>query len=226
MAATAASEKVLKKLATSLGALTAAIEMDVDRTDDDRKFFAAEQVSLQAAFDKVVAADAALTRHWLLVSLARQAAIVVGDMVLDRGVRAAKSRMRLELKNSALPEGADHVFPSDITEITDAERRVEPALVMEVAGRFDQVPDFAGKATTQADLVARAKRQSGAFEARDAGEAAEAKLEGALERAVAEGEDEALRFRKRMEERFLRDSKYVAGFFLEAPRKKKPSDEG
>ena len=34
-------------------------------------------------------------------------------------MRTAKARMKLELKGTSMPDGADHVFPSDISEITD-----------------------------------------------------------------------------------------------------------
>jgi hypothetical protein len=225
MAATAASERSLKDLATSIGALTAAVDLDVDRSDDDRKFFLAERASLQTAFDDAFNADAAVTKHDLLVKLPLQARTIVGDHVLDRGARGAKAGMRLALKNSAMVGGEDHVFPADITDITDAERRIEPKLVLQVAAKFDQVPDYNGKAAIKLDLEGRANRQAQAFTDRDAGEVTETALDGVLLRAVTKAEDALLRFEKRMQERFLRDAKYVASFFTEKPsRKKKPAD--
>jgi hypothetical protein len=226
MGATAASEKTLKELATTLGAFTAAIEMDVDRSDDDRLFFTNERALVQASFTKLFDADQAVTKHLLLVKMPRQATVVVGDIVLDRGARSSKSRMRLELKNSTMSGGEDHVFPSDISEITDAERRVEPHLVLTAVAKFDQVPDFAGKANVKADLEGRATRQQDAFKQRDAGEVIEETLDGALDRAVAEG-DEALFVReKNLAARFPRDAKFVASFFMEKPsRKKKKAQE-
>lgn len=226
MGATAASERVLGELATSIGALTAAIEMDVDRTDEDRAMFTSERTTLQTHFDKVYAADQAVTRHLLLVKMPQQAAVIVGDHVLDRGVRAGKARMRLELKTSAMPGGEDHVFPSDISEITDAERRVEPNLVLKAVAKFDQVPEFNGKAQVKADLEGRANRQQEAFKQRDAGDTAADALEGALDRAVTEGEEALFVFEKHLEARFPRDGKYVASFFMEKPsRKKKKAPE-
>ncbi len=122
----ATSRTMLRALGHSLGSLDAAIDLDVDRTDEERAFFSTEKAALQPIFDDVFAADQALTKHLLLVSEAHQARVELGNAVLDRGVRASKTRMRLELKNTSMPAGVDEVFPSDISEIVDAERRVEP----------------------------------------------------------------------------------------------------
>jgi hypothetical protein len=221
MSATAASGRILSELSTTVGGLAAAIEMDIDRTNEDRAFFTNQRATLQACFDKVFEADQAVTKHLLLVHVPRQAAIVVGDNVLDRGVRAAKARMRLELKTSAMPGGEDHVFPSDISEITDAERRVEPNLVLGAVAKFDQVPDFNGKAGVKTDLEKRVGRQQMAFQQRDAGETAAEALDGALDRAVAEGDEALFVCERHLEARFPRDAKYVASFFLEKPSRKK-----
>lgn len=221
MAATAASERTLKSLSITIGALTAAIEMDVDRNDADRVFFAEERAALQSHFEKIFEADQAVTKHLYLVKAPRQAAIVLGDHVLDRGVRSGKARMRLELKNSTLPGGEDHVFPSDISEITDAERHVEPGLVLKAVGKFDLVPDFTGKATVAADLTGRATRQAEAFKKREESEIVEEKLDGVLEQAVADGEDALVIGEAHLSARFPRDAKYVASFFAEKPARKK-----
>ena len=226
MSAKADSERVLRELATGIGALTAAIDMDIDRTDADRAMFTAERLTLQTHFDKVHTKDYALTQHWLLVKMPKQAAVVVGDQVLDRGVRAGKARMRLELKASGTPGGEDHVFPSDISEITDAERRVEPKLVLGAVAKFDQVPDFNGKAQIKTDLLDRANRQQDAFSQRDAAETTEETLESALTLAITQADEALFVFEKHLEARFPRDSKYVASFFLEKrARKKKNTQE-
>ncbi len=141
----APSATMLRALAHTLSGLDAAIALDVDRTSEDRAFFTAEKATLQPIFDEVFAADQALTKHLLLKAEAHQARVELGDAVLDRGVRTAKARMKLELKNTSMPAGADEVFPSDISEIVDAERRVEPGLVLKVLTRFSAVPDFPGR---------------------------------------------------------------------------------
>lgn len=218
----ATSETTLRALSTTLGSHAAAAELDVDRSDEDRAFFLIEKAALQSIFDDVFAADQALTKHLLLTTQGLQARVVIGDAVLDRGVRGAKARMRLELKTSSMPDGADHVFPSDISDIVDAERRVEPGLVLQVAARFPQVPDFPGKAALESDLTGRAKRQNDNFSARDAGEVTEHAYEGRLAQAIARASDALYTLEKRLLERFPRDKVYVRAFFLDvAPAKKK-----
>jgi hypothetical protein len=162
----------------------------------------------------------------LLVTEAHQARVVVGDTVLDRGVRTSKARMKVELKNSSMPDGADHAFPSDISEIIDAERRVEPMLVLQVTARFAAVPDFPGKAAMKTDLEARANRQNQNFTARDAAEVNEAALDSAVTQAITTGSDALYRLEKRLLDRFPREKVYVRAFFLDVapPRKKAPKN--
>lgn len=218
----ATSETALRALATTLGSLAAAAELDVDRSDDDRLFFFTEKAALQPIFDDLFAADQSLTKHLLLTTQGLQSRVVVGDAVLDRGVRAAKARMKLELKTSSMPDGADHVFPADISDIVDAERRVEPGLVLQVAARFPQVPDFAGKAALETDLTGRAKRQNDNFSARDAGEVTEHAIDGRLTQSIARASDALYTLEKRLLDRFPRDKVYVRAFFLDvAPARKK-----
>lgn len=218
----ATAETTLRALSTSIGCLDAASELDVDRSGEDRSFFLVEKAALQSIFDDVFAADQSLTKHLLLITQGLQARVVIGDAVLDRGVRAAKARMKLELKTSSMPDGADHVFPSDISDIVDAERRVEPGLVLQVAARFPQVPDFPGKAALETDLTGRAMRQNNNFTGRDAGEVAEHAIDGRLTQAIARASNALYTLEKRLLDRFPRDKVYVRAFFLDvAPARKK-----
>ena len=220
------AETMLRALSHSLGALDAASELDVDRSDADRSFFLTEKAALQSSFDETFAADQSLSRHLLLTTQKLQARVLVGDAVLDRGVRSAKARSKLELKTSSMPDGADHVFPSDISDIVDAERRVEPGLVLQVVARFPQVPDFPGKAALEADLTGRAKRQTDNFTGRDAGEVDEHTLDGILTQGIVRASDALYRLEKRLLERFPRDKVYVRAFFLDvAPARKKRAEE-
>jgi len=217
---------MLRALSHSLGALEAAAELDVDRSAEDHAFFAAEKATLQTSFDEVFASDLSLTRHLLLTTQRLQARVLLGDAVLDRGVRAAKARMKLELKTSSMAEGADHVFPADISDIVDAERRVEPGLVLQVIGRFPQVPDFPGKTVLEGDLQGRAGRQSENFTNRDAGEVDEHALDGVLTQGIVRASDALYRLEKRLLERFPRDKVYVRAFFLDvAPARKKRAED-
>ncbi len=223
----ATSETMLRSLSYSIGALEAAAELDVDRTPDDTTFFVKERDILHPLFDTLFAADQALSKHLFLTTQPLQSRVILGDAVLDRGVRAAKARMKIELKGTTTPDGADHVFPSDISDITDAERRVEPTLVQQVIARFPQVPDFPGKDAMQKDLDGRATRQTQSFAKRDAGEVAEFSLDGAVDKANADGSDALYRLEKRLLERFPRDKVYVRAFFLDvAPPRKKAAPAG
>lgn len=216
----------LKAVAHSLGALDAAAELDKDRSADDRAFFAAEKAALDPFFDGLHAGQQALDKHWYLVSERLQARVELGDVVLDRGVRGGKARMKLELKAAGMADGADQVFPEDIDDIVDAERRVEPGLVLKVVERFPKVPDFPGKAALEADLKARATAQNTSFAERDAGEIAEAKLQAALETAVAGASGALYGLEKRLLGRFQREKRYVRAFFLDvAPVRKKAADK-
>lgn len=216
------ADTMLDATATTLGALSAASELDVDRSDEDRAFFAAERDALLAHYNAVNNADQALRAHLHLIQKARQVAVIIGDRVLDRGVRAGKQRMKLELKNTA-PDAVDHVFPTDINDIVGAEMRVEPQLVLEATGKFSQVPDFNGKDALKADLEGRANRQTLGFKARSDAEVAEAGLWGAVDKAVASASNALYGLEKRLLERFPRDKQYVSAFFMDVapPRKKK-----
>ena len=210
-------QTMVDALSHTIGALDAAIEMDVDRTDQDRAFFAAQKTEIEALFDDLVTKKQSLERHVLLVGGRLQSRIEIGDAVLDRGVRAGKQRSKLELETKDL----DHVFPADISDIVDAERRVEPELVKKLVGRLEQVPDFQGKAAIAADLQGRAERQGKAFTDRDAAGRVEDSLEGLVKRAVAAGSDGLYRIEKRLLERFPREKVYIRAFFMDVKPSKR-----
>ena len=154
----------------------------------------------------------------------------MGDAVLDRGVSNAKAKMKVELKGSKMPEGADHVFGSDVTEITRAERVKEPGIVLKAVAKFDDVPAFGGKPEMAADLTGRATRQQQAFGDRDASAILGAKLDSAVTVAVKEGADALYGLEKRLLDRFKREVAYVKAFFLNVapskPKKDDPKPEG
>lgn len=210
-----------KALTYTIAALVAAAELDGDRSADDRAFFQREHDALTPVFHRVSTTAAAVETHTLTVGMRAQVRVVVGDAVLDRGVRDAKARMKLELKNSAMPGGADHVFPSDVRDLTEAEARNEPALVLQVAQRFAQVPEYHQKSEQRQMLEERARKQKENLDARDAADLAEATLKGAQRLAIRDGADALYRLEKRMLERFPREAKYVREFFYDtAPVRK------
>jgi hypothetical protein len=218
---------MLDALSVSIAALNAAIKLDVDRTDADRTFFGTERDGLQTCFDAVFAANQALVSHDYLETRGKQACVDIGDAVLDRGVRKGKARMKVELKDSAMPQGADLVFGVDLNELVQAERAEEPKLVLEAVAKFGQVPDFTGKPEMAKDLTTRASRQKDCFADRDTAALARVPLQGAVDKAVGDAATALYRLEKRLSDRFPKQVVYVKAFFLDVapPRKKKPEGE-
>ena len=152
--------------------------------------------------------------------------MVIGDATLDRGVSRAKAKMKVELKGTKTPDGADHVFGRDITDIINAPRAEEPGIVLQAVARFDDVPAFAGKPEMAADLTGRATKQKQSFADRDDAAVTEAKLDSALTKAIEAGADALYGLEKRLLTRFPRDTKRVRAFFLDvAPSKPKKNTQ-
>lgn len=216
---------MLKALAYTSNAFDAAISLDVDRSDDDRAFFTAEKATIDALFDEIESIHRNVMLHLYRVQQKFQARIELGDSVLDRGIRAGKRRMGLELQHIDA-DAANRAFHTDISEIVDAERHVEPGLALECVDRFKTVPDFPGKAALAADIQGRAERQAQNFVDRNAASRAEADLDATLEHAIGRASDALYRSEKRLLDRFPRDKVYVRSFFYDVtPTRKKKSEE-
>lgn len=98
---------VMKKaLGFTLAMQDAAVDRDVDMSAEKKARLQGEHDALAPLFGKVSDAAKALDDYQLVESTKYQARIVVGDRVLDRGVRDGKSRTRTDLKNSTMPGGA------------------------------------------------------------------------------------------------------------------------
>lgn len=225
------AETMRTALAFSMASLAAAGVIDIDRSDEDRTFFTAERDVLNGHFQTVTAAHQAADSHNLLVTQVVQARVEVGDVVLDRGVSKGKARMKVELRESEMVNGADHVFGNDVSDITSAERAKEPALVLQAVAKFPQVPAFAGKDLIAADLTTRADNQKKNFADREIATTKALTLAGAEDLAIAAASDALYKLEKRLLERFPRQTIYVKAFFYDvAPNRKKrettPSPEG
>lgn len=208
---------MLRALALSINALDAAINLDMDRTADDKAFFQAEKSILEKNFDDVANAEREVSLHELRERQKHQARIVVGDAVLDRGVRAGKKRVTLETNL----ENADKLFGADISEIVDAERHVEPKLVLQCIDQLAKTPDFNGKAALIADLTTRVSNQVKNFADRESAERTEADLDSTLGDAISVAADALYGLEKRLWDRFPRDKVYVRAFFLDVGSKRK-----
>ncbi|MBI2569330.1 MAG: hypothetical protein HYV63_20120 [Candidatus Schekmanbacteria bacterium] len=221
------SATMTRALAHAMHALEAARAMDKDLSQEQRDAMGADHDALAVHLEKVAQAEAALERFRVVDGARLQARVTVGDGALDRGVRAAKARMRLELQRTALPQGADRVFGEQIAELIHSELRLEPTRVLEAVARFADVPEFPGKAEMLADLRDRAERQQAALAERDAGEVTEAGLRSALVHAVADASLALYQLEKRLLERFPRQRSYVRLFFAAAERSgERPASSG
>lgn len=211
---------MLRALAHTSNALDAAITLDIDRSDDDRTFFQTEKTTIDALFHAVETADRAVSLHELKEEHKAQARIEVGDVVLDRGARRGKKRVTLETNLKT----ADDIFGEDISEIVDAERHVEPTLVMECVTRLEQAAGFTGKNDLVTDLKTRSGQQAQNFANRTAVNLVSAGLETTLTNAIENGSDGLYKLEKRLLERFTREKIYVRAFFWDVGRKRSKSD--
>ncbi|MBK9266062.1 MAG: hypothetical protein IPM54_40540 [Polyangiaceae bacterium] len=121
---------------------------------------------------------------------------------------------------------ADRIFGEDISEIVDAERHLEPGLVLDCVNRLVKDADFNGKSELVADLTGRADRQAKNFSDREAATRVEASLDTDLANAIEQAADALYALEKRLLERFPRDKTYVRAFFFDvgARKKKSPSE--
>lgn len=210
---------MLRALAHTSNALDAAMTLDIDRSADDRAFFQAEKTSIAGFFDALEAADRALVLHQLKEEHKAQARVEVGDVVLDRGARRGKKRVSLE----ASVQQADVIFGEDISEIVDAERHIEPTLVLECVARLHQAAGFTGKSDLVTDLTTRAQQQAQNFSQRTAIGLVTTALENTLDQAIEAGADGLYKLEKRLLERFPREKVYVRAFFWDVGRKRTKS---
>jgi hypothetical protein len=217
-----------KALYRTIAALDAASTIDIDRSKDDRDFFAAEKAKLEPVAQKVTTALAAVEAFDITEGVKLQAHVELGDQVLDNGVRAGNARAKLGLKGKS---GLDstHVFGERVNDLVDEPLHVQPAKVLAAAERLDDLPEFPDRSAIKADLIARADQQEKLLAARDAGDLKRSKLASAAVAAVVEGALTLLQTKAALDSRFPRQRKYVASFFLDvSPARKKtaPEDEG
>ena len=219
---TATAETMKHALAYTIAALNAASELDLDRSDDDRAFFAKERDTLIPFLKDVRAKDRLVEDDELDNAARLQARVSLGDAVLDRGVIDGKERMKIELKRSD-PDAADQVFGKRVTDTTRAPILAEPALVSAIIARLEHAPDFSTKATIRADLEKRAKQQTLCIQERTSGEVQTVALRSALTQIIRLSSDSLYGLEKRLLERFKRDAEYVRKFFydISSPRRTK-----
>ncbi|MDI3287946.1 hypothetical protein [Polyangium sp. 15x6] len=204
--------------------LTIASKVDIDRSPEDREFFAAEAAKLVALRQALPAKQREIEDFELGLGDQNQAAVVLGDQVLDRGVRAGNTRTKLGLKGKS-GLGAEHAFGNRVDDLTGAPHRNEPALVREAITRIGDLPEFEDKAKVQSDLLARVELQEGLLKERDQGDAVLSKLESEAVKLVVEAADKLVQTKAALDGRFPRQRGYVASFFLDVSRKRRGGHE-
>jgi hypothetical protein len=147
-------------ISTTMNALDAASELDLDRSDEDRKFFAARKALLAPYKAQLVTARRVIEDHDLDVGGRLQVRVEIGDQVLDRGVGDGNTRTKLALKGKPGLE-ASHVFGKNVATLTKERIALEPQKVLDAVDRFKDVPEFPERATIAADLTSRADQQQG-----------------------------------------------------------------
>jgi hypothetical protein len=217
-----------KAIARTCNALKAAAAVDIDRTPEDRLFFAAEAAKLEPVRVSLVGKHRAIEDYELGDGDLFQTSVELGDEVLDRGVRNGNTRTKFGLKGKSGvgTVGADHAFGTRINELTDAPHRQEPDLVLGAVSRLDEVPDFDDKAQIKADLTNRVELQEGLIDQRDNGHKQLAKLESEAVVLVVEGATKLAQTKAALDGRFPRQREYVARFFLDVSYKKRNNNDG
>lgn len=216
-----------KALYRTIASLDAASSIDLDRSKDDRDFFAAEKAKLEPVVEKVSAALAAVDLFDINEGLRLQARVELGDQVLDNGVRTANARTKLGLKGKS---GLDstHVFGQRVNDLIDEPLHIQPSKVLAAAERLDDLTDFSDRNTIKSDLIARANQQETLLAERDAGDAKRSKLASTAVAAVVDGALALAQTKAALDGRFPRQRKYVASFFLDisaARKKAAPEDD-
>lgn len=222
------SIRVMRKaLYRSIASLDAASSIDIDRSKDDRDFFAAEKAKLEPVAEKISAALAAVDAFDINEGIRLQARVELGDQILDNGVRAANARTKLGVKGKSGLD-ATHVFGQRVNDLIDEPLHIQPSKVLAAAERLDDLPDFSDRNTIKSDLIARADQQETLLSERDAGDAKRSKLASAAVAAVVEGALALAQTKAALDGRFPRQRKYVASFFLDistARKKAAPEDD-
>jgi hypothetical protein len=206
---------------TTMDAFDSASDLDLDRSDDDRLFFAAKRALLVPHKAQLVAAKRNIEDHDLDIGRRLQVRVVFGDQVLDRGVVDGNARTKIALKGKPGLE-ASHVFGKNVATLTREKLALEPQKVLEAVGRMDDLPAFAERAAISADLTKRANRQQAALDERSSGEIARARHVSAGIRLVLEAANALAAIKGALDERFPRQRDYVAAFFLDVTSAARP----
>ena len=220
-------ETMIEALSDTVHALDAASDLDKDRSDDDRAFFAAQRDTLTPLRTGLIAAYRALEDHDWGPRSRLQVRVELGDIVLDRGVMRGNATAKVELKGKPGLD-ATHVFGQQVTSLTQEKVALEPAKVLTAVGRLTDLPDFPSRTTIADDLTARAQQQQICLDEREAGTGVRDKLQSTGIKLVVDAAHALAATKGALDNRFPRQGEYVTTFFKNvrpAPRRGASADK-
>jgi len=213
-------------ISTTIYALDAASELDLDRSDGDRMFFAVRKALLTTYRAQLVAARRALEDHDLDIGARLQIRVEIGDQILDRGISDSNTRTKLALKGKAGLD-ASHVFGKNVASLTKQKLALEPRKVLQAVERLNDLAEFPERAAIAADLTRRAHQEQSCLDARTEGDVVRARLVSAGIKLVLDAANALAATKGALDEQFPRQREYVAAFFLDvAPARSRSSAEG
>ena len=210
-------------LTFTLAALDAEAEMNIDLSQEDRNALVSESQTLEVHYNNFTNARNNL-RSYSRQLKRFQRRVKAGDATLDSGISSNKKKTVVALER-IMPEGANIVFGSNIKNLTAAELELEPELVRQAITRFNQLPEFPGKAEIIADLERRIGQQEQAIRERKQGELARVMLADNLELAIKQASEALYKLEKRLLERFPREKDYVRSFFWDTSSRNRVKKE-
>jgi hypothetical protein len=213
-----------RALAHTITALSTASELDFDRSDEDRAFFASKKPALEQLFERLTEAIQALEAHNLKDGLQQQVRVELGDVILDRALSKAKAWIKVMLRDKS-PDSASFVFGDDIGKLIRAEIKSQPYQVLECLQRLASVPDFDNKNGIAADLEKRANQQIANLQARDMGQVKYAELQSKIIIIIGEAANFLYQLNHELLLRFPRDRDYAYSFFTNVTSKRRKDDD-
>ena len=211
-------------IAITINAFDAAAELDLDRTDDDRAFFASRKALLLPHKPHLGEALRAIEDHDLNVGSRLQARVEMGDRVLDGGVSTGNARTKLALKGKAGLD-ASHVFGKNVATLTKEKIALEPQKVLHAVERLNDLPEFAERAAIAADLTKRAEQQQDCLDDREDGHTTRQQLVSVGIKRVLDAANALAAAKGALDERFPRQRDYVSAFFLDvSPERTKATE--
>lgn len=198
-----------------------ATRMDHRRSEEDRTFFEAQALTLDPVIAELEPIEDAIRRHDRGPATEAQAAVLLGDVVLDATLRAGNRTMKAELAGQG-GLGAEHVFGRRVDDLTSEPMHLEPGAVAKAADRLADVPEFPSKARIEAELRGAATRQEEALEDRTQAARTRSKLVSRAAAAVVRASEALSKIEAGLLDRFPRQYQYVGTFFKDMrPRKRR-----